>query len=80
MTVARMCRLGKISRATLYRFNPDRERPDKDVKLRDVIQQIALEFPCYRRLHSALDYRSPVEFERSLLSPPFAIVSMQATA
>jgi putative transposase len=49
MTVARMCRLGRISRATLYRFDPDREKPDKDVKLRDAIQRIALEFPCYGR-------------------------------
>ena len=49
MTVARMCRLGKISRATLYRFNPDREGPDKDVDLRDAIQRIALEFPYYGR-------------------------------
>jgi transposase InsO family protein len=49
MTFARMCRLGKISRATLYRFDPGRERPDKDVDLRDAIQRIALEFPCYGR-------------------------------
>ena len=49
MTVPRMCRLGNISRATLYRFNLGRERPDKDVDLRDAIQRIALEFPCYGR-------------------------------
>ena len=33
-----------------------------------------------KRLHLALDYRSPVEFECSLLSPPFAVVPMQVTA
>jgi len=49
MTAARMCRLGQVSRATLYRFDPDRERMDQDVNLRDAIQRIALEFPCYGR-------------------------------
>jgi transposase InsO family protein len=44
-----MCRLGQVSRATLYRFDPDRERTDQDLNLRDAIQRIALEFPCYGR-------------------------------
>jgi putative transposase len=50
MTVTRMCQLGKVSRAALYRFDPDAERPaDDDLELRNVIQRIALEFPCYGR-------------------------------
>jgi putative transposase len=49
MTVARMCRLGQVSRATLYRFDPDCKRTDQDLNLRDAIQRIALEFPCYGR-------------------------------
>jgi putative transposase len=32
-----------------------------------------------KRLHSALDYRSPVEFERSLLLPPGAMLPRQVT-
>jgi hypothetical protein len=37
------------SRAGLYRFDPDKERRDHDLDLRDAIQRIALEFPCYGR-------------------------------
>jgi putative transposase len=49
MTVQRMCKLGKVSRAGLYRFEPEDERPDEDLDLRDEIQRIALDFPCYGR-------------------------------
>jgi len=49
MTISRMCELGHVSRAGLYRFNPDREQPDNDLDLRSAIQSIALEFPCYGR-------------------------------
>jgi putative transposase len=49
MTVRRMCLLGQVSRAGLYRFDPEREQPDDDLDLRDQIQRIALEFPCYGR-------------------------------
>jgi putative transposase len=49
MTVTRMCRLGQVSRAGLYRFDPEAERRDDDLDLRDEIQRIALEFPCYGR-------------------------------
>jgi transposase InsO family protein len=44
-----MCELGQVSRAGLYRFEPEAERPDEDLDLRDEIQRIALEFPCYGR-------------------------------
>jgi putative transposase len=49
MTVLRMCQLGDISRAGLYRFAPEAEHEDRDLDLRDEIQRIALEFPCYGR-------------------------------
>lgn len=49
MTVSRMCELTEVSRACLYRFDPQRVRPDPDLDLRDLIQRIALEFPCYGR-------------------------------
>jgi putative transposase len=49
MTVRRMCELGQVSRAGFYRFEPEEEAADKDLDLRDEIQRIALEFPCYGR-------------------------------
>jgi putative transposase len=49
MTAVRMCQLGQVSRAGLYRFDPEREHPDDDLDLRNEIQRIALEFPCYGR-------------------------------
>ena len=49
MTVLRMCELGQVSRAGFYRFEPDRQRLDEDLDLRDEIQRIALEFPSYGR-------------------------------
>jgi putative transposase len=49
MTAVRMCQLGQVSRAGLYRFDPGREQPDDDLDLRNEIQRIALEFPCYGR-------------------------------
>jgi putative transposase len=49
MSVSRMCELGRVSRAGLYRFEPEGERADEDPDLRDTVQRIALEFPCYGR-------------------------------
>jgi len=49
MTAMRMCELGGVSRAGLYRFDPADEHPDTDLDLRDEIQRIALECPCYGR-------------------------------
>ncbi len=49
MTVTRMCRLGRVSRAGWYRFDPERQQPDDDLDLRSEMQRIALEFPCYGR-------------------------------
>jgi putative transposase len=49
MSALRMCDLGHVSRAGLYRYGPEAETPDDDLDLRDDIQKIALEFPCYGR-------------------------------
>lgn len=49
MSALRMCHLSHVSRAGLYRFEPDADKPDADPDLRDRIQKIALEFPCYGR-------------------------------
>jgi len=49
MTTQRMCELGKVSRAGLYRFDPEKKPKVRDVDLRDAIQRIALEFSCYGR-------------------------------
>ena len=49
MTMVRMCELGHVSRARLYRFDPEAEQRDHELDLRDAIQRIALQFPCYGR-------------------------------
>ena len=54
LTIARMMELGGVSRASFYRFEGDggpsrSDRSDRDMDLRDAIQRIALEWPCYGR-------------------------------
>jgi transposase InsO family protein len=49
MTVLRMCDLGHVSRAGLYRRDTKTEKAEDDLDLRDDIQKIALEFPYYGR-------------------------------
>ncbi len=49
MTMLRMCDLGHVSRAGLYRCDDKAESPENDLDLRDDIQKIALEFPYYGR-------------------------------
>jgi putative transposase len=50
LTVARMVKLGGVSRASFYRNEePNAEKVDRDMDLRDAIQRIALEWPCYGR-------------------------------
>ena len=45
----RMLELGRVSRSSFYRFDPDGKAGDRDMDLRDAIQRIALEWPCYGR-------------------------------
>jgi putative transposase len=50
LTVERMAELARISRASFYRFEEDAASGvDADMDLRDAIQRIALEWPCYGR-------------------------------
>jgi transposase InsO family protein len=42
-----MCALAKVSRAGFYRFPSARSGGDAEIKLRDAMQRIALEFPSY---------------------------------
>jgi putative transposase len=48
LSIERMVELGRVSRASFYRFNED-TKPDPDMDLRDAIQHIALEWPSYGR-------------------------------
>jgi transposase InsO family protein len=54
-----MCELGQVSRAGWYRREADPRPGDRDVKLRDEIQTIALEWPAYgsRRITAELKRR-----------------------
>jgi putative transposase len=50
LTVARMVKLGQVSRSSFYRFDEGRPaRRDGDMELRDAIHRIALEWPSYGR-------------------------------
>jgi len=50
LTIRRMMGLGRVSRSSFYRFDPERNRGgDRDLELRDAIQRIALEWPYYGR-------------------------------
>jgi len=50
LSIERMVELGRVSRASFYRFDTNPETgPDKDMDLRDAIQHIALEWPSYGR-------------------------------
>jgi putative transposase len=50
LTVKRMVKLGGLSRASFYRFDPDHTtKAYDDMDLRDAIQRIALEWPSYGR-------------------------------
>ena len=50
LTIRRMLELGRVSRCSFYRYDPERKSGrDRDMGLRDAIQRIALEWPCYGR-------------------------------
>jgi putative transposase len=50
LTIARMVKLGGLSRASFYRHGEEAgERPGRDMDLRDAIQRIALAWPSYGR-------------------------------
>jgi len=50
LTIRRMLELGRVSRSSFYRFDPEGPAgADRDMDLRDAIQRIALEWPSYGR-------------------------------
>jgi putative transposase len=50
LTIQRMVELGRVSRSSFYRFDAEgKSTADRDMGLRDAIQRIALEWPCYGR-------------------------------
>jgi putative transposase len=50
LTIQRMLELGRVSRSSFYRYDPNRKPgADRDMELRDAIQRIALEWPYYGR-------------------------------
>ena len=50
LTTQRMLELGRVSRPSFYRFDPERKPgADRDMQLRDAIQRIALDWPCCGR-------------------------------
>jgi putative transposase len=60
LTIEQMVRLAQVSRASYYRFEESAgSGSDSDIKLRDTIQRIALEWPSYgrRRITQALRRR-----------------------
>jgi putative transposase len=59
LSIERMCELGQVSRAGWYRRGADPQLADHDLKLRDEIQKIALEWPAYgsRRITAELRRR-----------------------
>jgi len=59
LSVKRLCRLVEVSRAGFYRWRDAAPVKDGDLDLRDQIQRIALEWPCYgwRRVQAELQRR-----------------------
>ncbi|HSP70259.1 MAG TPA: IS3 family transposase [Bryobacteraceae bacterium] len=59
LSVERLCRLAEVSRAGFYRWRDAAPAEDRDLDLRDQIQRIALEWPCYgwRRVQAELRRR-----------------------
>jgi len=59
LPLQRLCTLGQVSRAGFYRWRHAVPPEDADLDLRDEIQRVALEFPCYgwRRVTAELRRR-----------------------
>jgi transposase InsO family protein len=50
LAIRRMLELGRVSRSSFYRYDPNRKPgADRDMELRDAVQRIALQWPCYGR-------------------------------
>ena len=49
LTIERMVELSRVSRSGFYRFDHAELGSDRDMELRDAMQKIAVEWPCYGR-------------------------------
>ncbi len=50
LAIRRMLELGRVSRSSFYRYDPNRKPgADRDMELRDAVQRIALQWTCYGR-------------------------------
>jgi len=58
MSVVRMCRMAGVSRAGFYRYRKPAQKQEQDLNLRDEIQRIALEMPCYGRRRITAELRA----------------------
>ena len=57
MSIVQMCEAARVSRASFYRHRSAPEAEDRDLELRDEIQKIALEMPCYGRRRITAELR-----------------------
>jgi putative transposase len=57
LAIQQMCALAGLSRKGYYRFDPNGEPQERDMDVRDAIQRIALEWPCYGRLRIAAELK-----------------------
>jgi transposase InsO family protein len=66
--VERLCQLAAVSRAGFYRYRSTASESDPNLDLRDEIQRIAVEWPCYgwRRMHEELWRRGWVVNHKSV--------------
>jgi hypothetical protein len=83
LTTQRRLELGRVSRSSFYRFDAQgRPGTDRDMELRDAIQRIALEWPCYGRPRITAELRrqgwtvNPKRVYR-LIAGPLALSSMR---
>src|SRR5205085_12458764 len=57
LAVSQMCGIAGVSRAGYYRFLEPRQPCPEDLKLRDAMHQVALEWPCSGSRRMALALR-----------------------